>query len=225
MLLNQVILFNVPRNKRDKDFVKFKKSIIERFLPCIIDGRQIPIDIVETAIRKASNPLAFKDNEKWQWERTLSIACALYRCYSIRNSNNKNKYTMALEPERIDRDYLYGRLLAVAEHLEETALYMANEKRETSAARLMQRFADYPYQTWRSLESALVPYKSRLNSNRPGFLFKIKNLFDEIIAKFQPGDFEKDGRLSGAYLLGYHCQRLVLKVKKYDEENEIKNNE
>ena len=36
---------------------------------------------------------------------------------------------MALETERTDRDYLYGRLLAVAEHIEETALRIAKEPR------------------------------------------------------------------------------------------------
>ena len=66
----------------------------------------------------------------------------------------------------------------MAEHIEEAALYAANEKRETSAARLMQRFADYPFPTWRNIESALVPYKSRLRVNRPGTLFKMKNLLD-----------------------------------------------
>lgn len=115
----------------------------------------------------------------------------------------------------------------MAEHIEEAALYAANEKRETSAARLMQRFADYPFPTWRNIESALVPYKSRLRVNRPGTLFKMKNLLDEVHSKFFPGDFEKEGRLSGAYLLGYHCQRLELVSKKNKEEkdSEIENNQ
>lgn len=200
---------------------KLKKSTIERLLPCIVDGRQIPIDLVDSSVKRASNKIGL---EHWEWERTLSIACALYRCYSIRSSNkiSKNNYTMALENERTDRDYLYGRLLAVAEHIEEAALYAANEKRETSAARLMQRFADYPFPTWRNIESALVPYKSRLQVNRPGTLFKMKNLLDEVHAKFLPGDFEKEGRLSGAYLLGYHCQRLDLAPQKNIEEKESK---
>ena len=202
---------------------KLKKSTIERLLPCIVDSRQIPIDLVESSVKRASNKIGL---EHWEWERTLSIACALYRCFSIRSSNkiNKNDYTMALENERTDRDYLYGRLLAVAEHIEEAALYAANEKRETSAARLMQRFADYPFPTWRNIESALVPYKSRLQVNRPGTLFKMKNLLDEVHAKFLAGDFEKEGRLSGAYLLGYHCQRLDLAPKKNTEEKESENN-
>ena len=212
--------------KRDKDFEKFKKSIIERFLPCIIDGRQIPIDMIETAVHRASNRLAYKDKEKWQWEQTLSVACALYRCYSIRNLNNKNEYTMALENERTDRDYLYGRLLAVAEYLEEKALYLAGENRITNAARLMQRFSDHPFQTWVYIEKSLDPYKTRLQVKRPKKLFFLKNQVDDIHNKFLPGDYEKEGRLSGLYLLGYHCQRLELlqKIDKEEKESEIENN-
>lgn len=206
--------------KRDNDFEKFKKSVVERLLPCIIDGRKLPADLVNLAVSKASNRLAFSDKEKLQWEQTLSIACALYSCQYLRKTNNnKTSKNMALENERNDRDYLYGRLLAVAEHLEEIALRTAKENRETTAARLMQRFADFPYSTWRTIESSLVPYKSRLSVNRPGFLVNMKRLLDEIHAMFLPGDFEDNSRLSGSYLLGYHCQRLELKTKKTDEEN------
>jgi CRISPR-associated protein Csd1 len=195
---------------------KLKKSTIERLLPCIIDGKQIPEDLVSMAIKRASNKIGI---DHWEWERALSVACALYSYQQIRiNHNTKTEKNMALEKERTDRDYLYGRLLAVAEHLEEIALNVAKEPRETTAARLMQRFSDFPFSTWRTIESSLVPYKSRLSANRPGFLVNMKKLLDEIHAMFLPGDFENNGRLSGSYLLGYHCQRLELKTKKTNEE-------
>jgi len=197
---------------------KLKKATIERLLPCIIDERQLPYDLVNIAVRRASNKVGM---DYWEWERTLSVACALYSCYVIREqkSINLNDKIMALEHDRNDRDYLYGRLLAVAEHIEEIALNVAKESRETTASRLMQRFADFPFSTWRTIESALVPYKSRLSANRPGFLVNMKNLLDVIHSKFQPGDFENDNRLTGVYLLGYHCQRLELKSKKIQDES------
>jgi len=204
---------------------KLKKSTVERLLPCIIDGRQIPKDLVDSAVKRASNKISM---ERWEWERTLSVACSLYRCYSNRNTNKNKKqtYTMALETERTDRDYLYGRLLAVAEYLEEKALYLAGENRITNAARLMQRFSDQPFQTWLIIEKGLDSYKTRLQARRPNKLFFLKNLMGEIHNKFLPGDYEKDGRLTGLYLLGYHCQRLELvqKVDKEEKESELENN-
>lgn len=120
---------------------------------------------------------------------------------------------MALESERHSRDYLYGRLLAIAEHIEEKALYLSHEKRDTNAAKLMQRFADHPLSTWRILEGALTPYKTRLQNNWPGYLQRLMTLLDEVHGLFRGEEFRSDGKLSGEYLLGYHCQRLELQKK------------
>jgi CRISPR-associated protein Csd1 len=117
---------------------------------------------------------------------------------------------MSLEENRTTRDYLFGRLLAIAENIESHALYLAREKRDTNAAKLMQRFADHPCSTWRSLELALTPYKTRLRANRPSVLVKREKLLDSVIGMFSGEDFINDSKLSGEFLLGYHCQRSAL---------------
>lgn len=119
---------------------------------------------------------------------------------------------MALEEDRTTRDYLYGRLLALADSIEGYTLKLAGEKRETTAARLMQRFADRPFSTWRNIELALTPYKSRLRASEKGagFLWKREKLLDEIQCCFQTEDFTNDRALTGEFLLGYHCQRAAL---------------
>lgn len=117
---------------------------------------------------------------------------------------------MSLEEDRTTRDYLFGRLLAIAENIESHALFLAKEKRDTNAAKLMQRFADHPCSTWRSIELALTPYKTRLRANRPGVLVKREKLLDAVIGMFTGGDFTNDNKLSGEFLLGYHCQRSAL---------------
>ena len=119
---------------------------------------------------------------------------------------------MALEEDRTTRDYLYGRLLALADSIEGYALRQAEEKRDTTAARLMQRFADRPFSTWRNIELALTPYKSRLRSSEKGagFLWRREKLLDEIQCRFQAEDFTSDRALSAEFLLGYHCQRATL---------------
>jgi CRISPR-associated protein Csd1 len=118
---------------------------------------------------------------------------------------------MPLERERNSRDYLYGRLLALAEHLESRALHVGGEKRATNSEKLMQRFADRPYSTWLILETGLTPYKVRLRAKRPGFLHKVETEIDEVVNAFNPDDFTSDKRLAGEFLLGYHCQREALR--------------
>ena len=189
------------------------KSTIERLLPCIVDEEVIPHDLVLATSRRASNRTAFKPNERWEWEKCLGIACALFKGY-----HTERDYQMALEPDRTTRDYLYGRLLAIAENIESSALFVAGEKRDTSAARLMQRFADRPFSTWRTIETSLVPYKARLRSQRGPLLFKREQLLDDTMAKFKADDYVNDGPLTGEFLLGYHCQRQDLRPPKPNAE-------
>ena len=192
------------------------KATIERLLPCIVDGQAIPHDLVLATSRRASNRTAFKPGERWQWEKCLGIACALFKGYYSERS-----YQMALEPDRTTRDYLYGRLLAIAEDIENRALFVAGEKRDTSAARLMQRFADRPFSTWRTIEVSLAPYKSRLRAQRGGLLFNREQLLDDTMAKFKADDYASDAPLTGEFLLGYHCQRQDFRLPKPTAEGTV----
>ena len=111
---------------------------------------------------------------------------------------------MTLEEERNSRDYLYGRLLAVADLLEREALLKANESRQTTALRLMQRFSEFPFSTWKTIELSLLPYKARLD---PAIAFYYEKKIESIMALFKADDFINNSKLSGEFLLGYHCQK------------------
>ncbi len=200
---------------------KLKKSTVERLLPCIVDGRRIPNDLIISSTRRASNRIGM---DHWEWEKCLGIACGMYKGF-----NMERRYQMVLEKNRITRDYLYGRLLAVADNIEGYALKLAEENRgrDTTAARLMQRFADRPFSTWRNIELALAPYQSRLRSSEKGrgFLYKREQTLDEIMGVFNPGDFAKDTALSGEFLLGYHCQRSAFFERSNNENDGIEKSE
>ena len=196
-----------------------RKTTIERLIPCIIDGIPLPWDIVASCIKKATQRQSLPD---WAWQKTLGIACGLYRYYS----KEKEDYAMGLDRERKTRDYLYGRLLAVADCLEGYALRLSNEDRHTNATKLMQRFAERPCSTWKTIELALVPYKARLNRNNRYTveLDAIHGLFSDV------SGYASDNPLSGEFLLGFHCQRIELFKTKPDniikqEENENEFNE
>src|SRR5207248_2925594 len=97
------------------------------------------------------------------------------------------------------------------------ALHVANENRDTNPAKLMQRFADHPCSTWRNIEGALAPYKTRLRTKRPATLLERDKLLDTVMGMFNREDFVSDSKLSGEFLLGYHCQRAALWAKKKSE--------
>lgn len=190
---------------------KLQRSTIERLLPCIVDGVSLPKGLVDSCVRRACNRAGMDPDE---WEQTLGVACALYKYF------NKGRYNMTLDNERQTRDYLYGRLLAIADHVEHAALTDAERKRPTNAARMMQRFATRPYDTWRSVALNLRPYEDRLSINKPGLMFWLNKELEAVYALFAPEDFTDDRALSGEFLLGFYCQRSALWTKKDDASSE-----
>ena len=203
-----------------------KKQVNSRLLPCIAEGhgRAFPEDLVRLCINQACNPFG---SEKWEWERNVGVACAVYKGFYARHPNQQKRrsFTMGLDDSLTNRDYLYGRLLAVAERIEELALQVAGEKRATTAERYFQQFADRPYSTWLNIEKALRPYMARLRNNRAGFLNLREQELTKITDSFNHSDFTSDRRLSGEFLLGYHSQKMAYRTKEQStvlaEENTI----
>ncbi|WP_100402874.1 type I-C CRISPR-associated protein Cas8c/Csd1 [Bacillus sp. FJAT-42315] len=180
---------------------KVVKGLMERMLPCIIDERKVPQDILNSAFYRASNPVSM---DKWEWEKTLSITCALI--------NQKEEYNLALDTEKNDRDYLFGRLLAVADVLERRALG-SDETRASNAIRYMNSFSKHPARTWKTIQDSLQPYQARLGKKG----LDLSKLIDEIASKMDYEDFNNKP-LSGKYLLGFYSQRHELYQKKENNE-------
>lgn len=194
-----------------------KKQLYSRLLPCIAEGKPFPRDIVDLCVSRASNP---HSGEHWEWERNVGVACALYRGYFSRHTedNKRRKFDMALDENNHNRDYLYGRLLAVAERLEQIALQVAGENRATTAERFMQQFSERPFSTWRNIELALAPYKRRLQNNRAGFLANREKEITEITNLFDSQGYCDDSKLTGEFLLGYHAQKMSYRQAKNAED-------
>lgn len=182
---------------------KVIKGLMERILPSIIDGHEIPHDIVRSAYYRAINPVAY---EKWEWEKILSITCALI------NHMEKGGYEVRIDDKINDRSYLFGRLLAIADVLERNAL-SADEKRATNAIRYMNAFARHPERTWRIIQEALQPYQARLGSRANHF----SKLIDEVASRIKYKDFNNKP-LTGKFLLGFYSQRHDLYQKKENKE-------
>ena len=202
----------------DKVSDKLKKSTVERLLPCIIDSAKLPYDLVNSAVNRATNPVSM---EKWEWEKALTITCALVKKY--RYDKFKEEWEMALDENQKDRSYVFGRLLAVAQQIEEWALNSVGEKRDTNAERLMHQFKIHPYKTWGIITDKLRPYMSRLGHKG----INLTELMTKINAMLTFDDFTSSKQLGDSYILGYYCQRQVFideKNQRYKEIQEKKLN-
>ena len=119
---------------------------------------------------------------------------------------------MSLDENQMDRSYLFGRLLAIAHQIEEWALNIAGEKRETNAERYMHQFRLHPYKTWGIIVDKLRPYQSRLGNQAR----KYNELMTKVTSLIPFKEFTSIEPLDNSYLLGYACQRQVF----IDEKNE-----
>lgn len=204
----------------DKNGKKLYAELSCRLLPCIWDRRQIPYDLVMVAISKASMPQNYK--ERYNWERVLALACSFVK-KSRNEKNQKEEWNMALNEECKERDYLYGRLLAVADRIEYRTYDRDNDSgRVTNAKRYMSTFSQRPFETWKIIEENLQPYLGKLSVQERRYY---ENLMDEIYEKFDIKDFSKNEKLDGLYLLGFHSQSFELKHYKKDNEKGGKEDE
>ena len=123
---------------------------------------------------------------------------------------------MTIDQECSNRNYLYGRLLAIADRVEYRT-YDKDDGRTTNAKRYMTAFSQRPFSTWKNLEERIQPYFQRL---KPGERIIYMKLLDEVAGKFTVRDFERDEPLNGLYLLGFHSQSCDLRSWKGEKEEE-----
>ena len=127
---------------------------------------------------------------------------------------------MALESQKQDRSYQYGRLLAVLEKAERDT-YDDNEKREPNAIRMQAYFSQRPQLTaktvWEQVKKAYYP---QLKPASRLYYERIIGDIMEMLSQF-PAE-ELNHPLSETYLLGYYLQRnhLYQKKEKKQEEND-----
>lgn len=198
----------------DANSKKMYAEVAKRLIPCIWDARRIPRDYVDRAVNKASNPMAYKDRKNW--ERILTLACSMTKKY--RKETKKEEWKVALDRTCRERDYLYGRLLAIADRVEYRTYDRDKDgSRATNAKRYMNHFSQRPFETWKIIEENIQPYFYKLNAPERRYY---ENQLDEINQLFNIGEYKDNRKLNGLYLLGFHSQSYDLKNYRQDNKEE-----
>lgn len=210
-----MIAFGNQRNSFMELDNKVLNKQVERLLPCIIDSKRIPKDFVMGAYRNASTP---NTKSHYNWYKCLTVACSLIKKYYF--DREGEEYDMALDENIKDRSYLFGRLLAVADRIEEQAMYSKDKSnnRMSMAKRYMDVFSKRPYKMWATIEQGLKPYFASL---KPGSEKFYRNIINQIMDSFEIEDFKSLKPLEPLYLLAYHSQLQALKSKKSEEADEL----
>jgi CRISPR-associated protein Csd1 len=195
------------------------KNTVTALYPCVLQGQEMPETLVQSIFYRTCSPASFK--EDWQWRKQLNIACAVMY-HKFRYHEEGSEETVAVNENRTDRSYLFGRLLAVADVLEGRAMKDSSESRATNAARYMNAFSMRPVSTWMTVRLAINPYQQKLKQKRQN---DGQREIDDILAKFEEGDFS-DKALNGQFLLGYSSQRnKMFNSSKKDSDDGGENND
>ncbi len=201
--LDQIVnyAFGVPRTGEPEPDKRILAQQMQRLVICRIDKAPFPLDVERALVEKAANLHLYKG--KYQ-QKMLFTVCAVIRKYHY--DHLKEEWDMALDKNCSDRSYLFGRLLAVADALENST-YSDDDRRETNAMRMQKMFSTRPMATWRTLWDKLGPYRKRLAQAKPGLYRYYQNTIDEILDRLSPFDSALNQRLDDIYLLGYSHQR------------------
>lgn len=188
------------------------KQQMQRLIACRVDKALFPADIERMLVNRASTPQVY---DAQVYRRLLVTACAVIRKYYV--DHRKEELTMTLDPERQDRSYQFGRLLAVLEKAERDT-YDKDEGREPNAIRLQSVYCQRPLQTANTIESQLErAYFSRL---KPGMRIYYKNLIGEIVEQIAAvPEHEQNKPLGDTYLIGYYLQRNELYKSRKQKED------
>lgn len=203
--------YGIDQNGLLKADSRIIKNCVERLLPCIVQGRPVPKDIIRAMVQNAGRPMSLSD---YNWSRILSNTCAvLSRAAAeknrIKQEGEQEEWNMTKGTIGEDRSYLFGCLLAVANKAEERT-FEKDENRATNAKRYWSTFAKKPAKTWQIIRTNLVPYLQKLSIEEGR---KYENAINEILCMFSDEGFSNEP-LSETYLLGYARQTEALKYTK-----------
>lgn len=208
-------------SEKDMPFLNVKDSVfkdtVNTLLSIVLDGRSVPDSLIRRLVSQASAPERFSGNEshKWKnWNEIIFTACAMIHYRNVVGEKEKGEKNLMLDKENIDRSYLFGRLLAVADKIENTALNKkfstSGEKtdhRDTNAMRMWSAYAAHPYTCYANLRKCIEPYLSSLPYGSRKFY---EDETQEIIVKLDVTDKGLNHPLNPDYLLGFYQERAEL---------------
>ena len=189
---------------------KLMKQQMQRLLLCRLDRALMPYDIVQAIAQKTTRPLAYEWKNR---EYLYFTACAVIRKYY--HDQKQEEYDMALEKDKNDISYQYGRLLAVLDKAERET-YDDNENREPNAIRMQSTFCRCPAKTAKivieQLKNAYLPRLSKKSR------IYYEQLIGEIYEKISVHpETQWNAPLKETYIIGYYLQKNALYTKNNDK--------
>ncbi len=207
---------------------KLMRRVLSQLMTCIVDKQPLPWNMVQSAFHRCCNPLSFTGgrDKKWDryaWNTSVNTTCAMILCFQMRrNAYDGEVFPPELQTASRNRDYLYGRLFAVADVMEAEEMKRQAKRSgrpdqahlPTNAIRLMQKFVQRPFETWRTIHEKLIPVFQSVGKEAKRYQIA----FEEIEGLFIEEQRLSKGSLSLEFLQGYSSQQQAWYTKRDKEE-------
>ena len=210
--LYNIVLYAFGKWKDEKEIEcdeKIMRQQMQRLLACRVERKTMPLDIERALVNRCENLQIYKKEVR---ERILFTTCAVIRKY--RKDRMKEEWNLALEPNSKDRNYQFGRLLAVMEKVERDT-YEPDEKREPNAIRYQSVFVRKPMETTsKIMEKLKDAYYPEIKVGNRIFY---ERLIGEILNMISESDENWNDPLKDTYLMGYYLQKRELYTKNEED--------
>ena len=197
---------------------KILSGTMQRLLLCRLERSPFPADMMRSAVQKCSSLQLYDEQNR---KNQLFTTCAMIKKY--RYDRFQEEWNMALEPDKKNRSYQFGRLLAVLEKAERDA-FDEGERREPNAMRMQALFVKRP------MYAAKIIIEQLKNAYYPRLTPSARRYYDKRIGEVmlmisECRDDEKDKPLGEEYLMGYYLQKNALYTKKSHDNHESEEEE
>lgn len=222
--------YGIERNKiLVIDDGKFEKDQFQNLVTALVEGKSVPSNIKNALAQNIRNRQKY--SETWRFMLLVSLAIL---------SEGRKEYQEMREESHQTRSYLYGRLLAIYEGLEEAVLRdqqrsslassddssKKSKIRATNALRYWNSFVNKPDTTMKTLELATKYCASYiLSSNKPDYLVgvlikteKAKSEIFELLDTQENRKYKTNTQLDNDFIFGYYAQKKDLYTKKENDD-------
>ena len=190
---------------------------MNRLMQCLLENRDVPEDFERNIVCNVRTTSYLPE----VMDEVIGTACA------VLNGNGKGRYAMGLDDKNQSRSFLYGRMLAVYEAIENGAIYKKNlgkpqgqkTVRTTNARKLWSAYVSGPEKTEPYLYEKTLVYLDKLSPDSQRYY---DALLSEIRMRLDTAP--KEGKaLRPEYLIGYEKQKKALRDHSRDVRERLKN--
>lgn len=194
---------------------KFYKDQFQKIIMALIDGKRVPANIPKALEQNVKQRLKYDD----KWNTVLFTALAIF------HNQDEEDLKRMLDENNTNRSYLFGRLLAVFERIEDATYTSGKDgtKRVTNAQKFWTSYSNKPATYMQTLLEKTQYYEQTLSNSHYGLAQKLKKEKDKIITAIHDhylDSKELNQPLDYHFIFGYYAETNYIFTKHESEETQ-----